>query len=658
MNVKISDLTLEEKMHLLIGSGRWDMYDADGKIPHVSMNDGPHGLRKLQGDDTSTTIPCHAYPNLSLLASSWDPKMVSSVSSAIADECIQHGTDILLAPGINIKRMPLCGRNFEYFSEDPLLSGTLGKAYIEGVQSKNVLATVKHFCANNQETYRSQASSEVDERTLNEIYFRPFEIAMEAKPACVMCSYNAVNGTFVSENQYILKEILREKLGFDGMLMSDWFAVTERARALKATLDLQMPEDEFGFNELKEAFDAGFITEEEIDASVERILKLVETCVENRKSAKRELSDEQREQIAVDAVANSVVLLKNEGNLLPLKKGTSALVAGCYMDYTPSLGGGGSSLVVPIKRPIPLHEEMRNSGWFSQVLENRPTVNIYAPVDVGIVTVGNRPQEETEAWDRTGLRLRSTDEQMIRNVARSHEKTIVILYSGGVVDVSPWIDDVDAVIWAGFGGEGVQKGVLKVLTGEVSPSGKLAETWPICVEDTVNKGDMGDGLTVSYNEGVMVGYRYYEKNRIPVRFAFGHGLSYTTFDYSDLKIEKNGDTDFTVSFKLTNTGSVDAAEVAQLYVGQLSARVARPQKELRAFEKVFLRAGESKMVTLSLDSRAFAFYSTNIRDWYVDNDNYRISIGSSSADIRLQQLVSIELPKYQQFTHTHRNIMT
>ncbi|MBQ1264587.1 MAG: fibronectin type III-like domain-contianing protein, partial [Oscillospiraceae bacterium] len=230
--------------------------------------------------------------------------------------------------------------------------------------------------------------------------------------------------------------------------------------------------------------------------------------------------------------------------------------------------------------------------------------------------------------------------------------------SGSAVDVSPWIDEVDAVIWAGFGGEGVQKGVLKVLTGEVSPSGKLAETWPMCLEDTVNKGDMGDGLTVDYNEGVLVGYRYYEKKRIPVRFAFGHGLSYTTFDYSDLKIEKNGETDFTVTFKLTNTGSVDAAEVAQLYVGQLASRVSRPQKELRAFEKVFLRAGESKTVTMKLDSRAFAFYSTNIRDWYVDSDNYRISVGSSCADIRLQQLIRIDLPKYEQFTHTHRNIMT
>ncbi|MBQ1264356.1 MAG: glycoside hydrolase family 3 C-terminal domain-containing protein, partial [Oscillospiraceae bacterium] len=413
MNVKISDLTLEEKMHLLIGSGRWDIYDANGKIPNVSMNDGPHGLRKLQGNDTSTTIPCHAYPSLSLLASSWDANLVSNVSSAIADECIQHGTDILLAPGINIKRMPLCGRNFEYFSEDPLLAGVLGRSYIEGVQKRNVLATVKHFCANNQETYRSQASSEVDERTLNEIYLRPFELALEAKPACVMCAYNAINGIFVSENQFILKEILREKFGFDGMLMSDWFAVTERARALKATLDLQMPEDEYGFNELKEAYEAGFITEEEIDASVERILKLIETCVENRKSAKRELSEDERSQIAIDAVANSVVLLKNEGNVLPLKKGSSALVAGCCMDYTPALGGAGSSLVVPIKRPLPLSREMRESGYFSTVLENRPTVNIYTPVDVGIVTVGSRSEEEREAWDRTGLRLRNTEEQMI-----------------------------------------------------------------------------------------------------------------------------------------------------------------------------------------------------------------------------------------------------
>ncbi len=657
MTIKISDLTLEEKMHLLIGSGLWDMYDADGKIPHVSMNDGPHGLRKPTPDRTAT-IPCHAYPTLSLLASSWNPETVKTVSSAIADECIEHGTDILLAPGINIKRTPYCGRNFEYFSEDPLLAGTLGKAYVEGIQERNVLATVKHFCANNLESYRSQASNDIDDRTLHEIYLRPFEIALEAKPGCIMCSYNGVNGVFVSENQYILKTILREKLGFEGMLMSDWYAVTERARALKATLDLQMPEDAYGFEELKQAYEDGFITDAEIDASVARILALVEKCVENRKVSRQMLTNEERSQIAINAVTDSVVLMKNEGDVLPLKKGSSALVAACYMDYTPTLGGGGSANVTPMNKPAVLHDLMQKSGHFSKVIENRPSINIYEPVDVGIVTVGNRVEEERESWDRTTLRLRPVDEQMIRNVARSHKKTVVILYSGSAVDVSPWIDEVDAVVWAGFGGEGVQDGIVKVLTGEVSPSGKLAETWPISDADIIDQGELRDGLYVRYKEGVMVGYRYYEDGRIPVRFPFGHGLSYAKFDYSDLKIEKHSETDYTVSFTLTNNSNVDASEVAQLYVGEIAPHVARPVKELRAFEKVFLRAAESKTVSLTLDRRAFAYYSMNINDWYVENDIYRIMVGASSADIRLEDTVIIELPKYTQFTHRHRNIMT
>ncbi len=656
MAVKISDLTLEEKMHLLIGSGIWDMYDANGKIPHVVMNDGPHGLRKPMPDDPKKTIPCHAYPNLALLAASWNKDTVKSVASAIADECIEHGTDILLAPGINIKRTPFCGRNFEFFSEDPLLAGELGKAYIEGVQERGVLATVKHFCANNQEAYRSQASNDIDERTLHEIYLRPFEIALEAKPGCVMCSYNGINGIFVSENEYILKTILREKLGFDGMLMSDWFAVTERARALKATLDLQMPEDKYGFDELKQAFDDGYITEAEIDASVERILALVEKCVENRKHAKRMLTDEQRTNVAIDAVTDCVVLMKNEDNILPLKKGSSALVAGHYMDYAPTLGGAGSSEVTPLAWPDPLHRVMRESAYFSEVLECRPSVKIYQPVDVAIVTVGNRKEEEREAWDRTTLRLRPYDEQMIRNVSRAHEKTVVVVYSGSVVDVSPWIDDVDAVVWAGFGGEAVQKGLLKILTGEVSPSGKLPETWAISADDVIDQGDFGNGLCVHYKEGVLVGYRYYEHEHKPVRFPFGHGLSYAKFDYSDLKIEKTGATDFAISFKITNTSDIDANEVAQLYVSEIAPHVVRPEKELRAFEKVFLRAGETKTVTLSLDRRAFAYFSMNLHDWYVENDLYRVMVGSSSADIRLKGVLEIELPKYTQYTHTHRNI--
>ena len=677
MKPDIKTLSLEDKLHLLIGWSHWNTNDLGGKLPAISMNDGPHGWRQ-RDPKTGYTPPAHAYPTLSLLADSWDPETVKKVAAAIADEFIEHDVDMLLAPGVNIKRNPLCGRNFEYFSEDPLLAGTMGKAYIQGAEEKGVATSLKHYVANNQEYYRRMQSSEVDERTLHEIYLRPFEICLEGKPATVMCSYNPVNGIYTSENKYLLDDVLRQKFGFQGPIVSDWGAVHDRAKCLKATLDLQMPYKDGAFENLKQAYDDGFITDAEIDASVQRILDLIALAMERRTWRKRELTDEQRFTVAESAAADSFVLLKNEGQLLPLKKGMTLTVAG-NMAELPAIGGGGSSAVVPMMPPISLAEELKNSGHFADVTifgplakqavatnvferqcshDLRTTSNIKANLshesDVAIVCVGNSLLVEKEAIDRETLRLRKIEEDLIRNMAKYHEKVVVVLYAGGVIDVSPWIDCVDAVILAGFGGEAVNRAMAKTLTGENVPSGKLAETWPCALEDTYCKDDFGDGFVNYYGDYIMVGYRYYDDRQLPVRFPFGYGLSYAQFRYEDLTVEQTGDTDFTVSFSVTNLSDVDAKEISQLYVSDPICSVLRPVKELRAFRKTLVPAGQTVRVSMKLDRRAFAFYNVNLRDWYVENGRYDILVGGSSADLPLRARVDICLPGYTQYSINHR----
>ncbi len=656
MKYDIKNLTLEEKMKLLAGRNRWQLETANGKLPDVFLSDGPHGLR-MRDMEKEETKKATAMPNIVVLANSWDRELAYLDGATIADDCIENGADVLLAPGVNIKRTPLCGRNFEYFSEDPYLAGTLAKAYIEGVQSKGVGTSLKHYCANNREYDRLYQSSELDERTLREIYLPAFEIAVTAQPWTVMCSYNPVNGVWASENKWLLTDILRNEFGFDGVVVSDWSAIHNSWKAVKAGLDLEMPYRDKAYEEIKDGYEKGYLTEEEIDARVQKILQLMEKVGNDKKVITT--TKEKRHENAVKIAQEGCVLLKNEDNLLPLKGG-NILVNGTR-DY---MGGGGSAFVQTDYKPRSLKEEL------AEKLGDRATVNVsrmdmnanlflhgvrnaYQDAyekDAVVLCVGNHTGRESEGYDRDSLRLSCTQEDLILNTAKVNENVIVVIFAGSAIDVSPWVDKVKAVLFAGFGGEGTLQAVANILSGKVNPSGKLSETFPLCLADTPTGDRRGDGFVDCYQEGIFVGYRWYDKYEKEVAFPFGHGLSYASFEYSGLEIEKISETDYEVSYTVTNTSSVDGKEVSQVYVRDVFAMVTRPDKELKGFEKTHLKAGESKRVTVVLNARSFAYYSIPLKKWYVENGDFEILVGASSRDIRLKGKITMALPDNEQVT--------
>ncbi len=657
----LKKLTIDEKIEILMGKNTWETYDADGKLDTAFLADGPSGLRM---NDVSKplpypTFPATSMPTLSCLANSWDRELLHLDGQTIADDCIERGADVLLAPGVNIKRTPLCGRNFEYFSEDPLLTGELAKAFIEGVQKKGIGTSLKHFAANNREYNRHSQSSEVDERTLREIYLPAFEKALEADPWTVMCSYNRLNGIWTSENEWLLKEILRGEFGFDGLIVSDWGATHNAWRALKATLDLTMPTRAENRTELREALREGIITEAELDERAEKVLELVRKA---RTAEKRvSTTKEERHAIAVKLAQESLVLLKNEDNILPLKPG-KILVDGLYKNEAVT-GGGGSSFVVTDYKQKPLRDEICERMAGVEVFSTKAVLdsaeNIIYPekiyeaaysADTVILCMGTDRRIESEGRDRSEIRLTRTQEDIIIRTADVNENLVVVLEAGSAIDVSPWIDRVKAVLYASYSGEGGNEAIADVLTGRVCPTGKLAETFPLCLEDTPTKDSFGNGSYERYEEGVFVGYRYYDSKGLDVAFPFGHGLSYAGFEYSDLELIKTGDTDFEVSFNVRNVSDVDAKEICQLYVRDPFSYVSRPEKELRAFTKVSLAAGESRRVTLTLGKRAFAYYSVPMKRWHVEKGDFEILVGASSRDIRLKERIRIELPKTEQYT--------
>lgn len=656
MKYDIKRLTLEEKLRLLTGKDSWHISNANGKLKEIIMCDGPNGLRKMENGVTVTAV---AMPNVAMIANSWSREVARLDGETIASECVEKDVDILLAPGVNIKRTPLCGRNFEYFSEDPYLAGELAKEYIDGVQSLGVGTSLKHFCCNNREFDRNYQSSEVDERTLREIYLPAFEKALEAKPWTVMCSYNPINGVYASENKYLLKDILRDEFGFDGVIVSDWNAVHSEFRRIRAGLDLRMPYSPDSYNDLKEAYDKGLITDEQIDVCVGRILRLIEKTENGVK--KVEYTVEERCANAVEIAKEGVVLLKNQDDVLPLKRG-KILVSGNYA-LTPPAGGGGSALVRSEYKQRSLAELLSEKlgdkatvkyTTDTQVLpigEMRNVRSTYVSAydsDTVVLCVGDDATIEIEGYDRESVRLTRRQERFIMNTAKANKNVVVVLYTGSAVDVSPWIDDVKAVVYAGFLGDAANEAVASILTGEAIPSGKLAETFPVCLEDTFAGEETGDGFTERYSDGVFVGYRYYEKTGIPVAFPFGHGLSYAKFTYSNLKIKKNGETDYEVSYDITNESDFAAKEISQVYVKDVFAMVSRPEKELKGFSKTELGARETKTVTVKLDYRSFAYYNTSLKKWYVENGAFEILVGASSADIRLSARIDIELPETEQ----------
>lgn len=661
MKYDIKSLTLDEKLHLLTGADRWRLTTANGKLPEVFLSDGPHGLRMM--DDDGSTRPATSMPTLSVVASTWDTEMARLQGSTIADDCIENGADVLLAPGVNIKRTPLCGRNFEYFSEDPYLSGHMGKAFIEGVQKKGIGTSLKHFFANNREEERFGQTSELDERTAREIYLTPFETALEADPWTVMCAYNPINGIWASENKWALTDLLRGDFGYKGMVVSDWGAVHSGWRCVKAGLDLRMPYKDVAYDELKNAMERGALTEKEVDACVTRLLEFIEKCQNGMK--KIEFSKEERHQNATRIASEGAVLLKNEDNVLPLKGGRIALSG--FLDQVP-LGGGGSSLVNPERQPRSLTVELSDRLPAAEVvgiscasLRHDSELN-YVPdcariaygADAAVVCVGRTPIVEREAFDLQSIRLSDAQERLILEVARKNPNTVVVLYTGSAVDVSPWADKVKGILWAGYMGEGVNEAVADLLSGKVCPSGKLTETWPYHLEDTPT-GDCREigSFTDRYTEGVLVGYRWYDTKGKDVAYPFGHGLSYTSFEYSDLQIEKHSEVDYTVSFTVKNTGALVGKEVAQLYVCDPFCRVTRPEKELKGFAKVELAPDEEKRVVLKLDKRSFAYYNTCLSEWYVENGDFEILVGKSSRDLPLKGRIKVSLPSDEQYSVWH-----
>lgn len=669
MKYNVKDFTLEEKMRLICGRDWWSLSNANGKLPEMYVTDGPCGVRHnvestVDGVTKRVTVnDTTQFPAPVVIANSWNTDIARLTASAIADECIEKGKDVLLAPGLNIKRTPLCGRNFEYFSEDPYLTGELGKAYVEGVQSKGIGACIKHFCANNREYERHHQSSEVDERTLREIYLPAFEKALKAQPWSVMCAYNPVNGVYASENSYLLNDVLRKEFGFDGIIISDWYAVRNSARAAKAGLDLEMPYRDKAYEQVKSAYESGWLKEEEIDVLVERILKFIEKKEDADAIKKSTTTAEDRHKVALEAAREGMVLLKNEDNILPIKGG-KVLVTGLGHDCPP--GGGGSSLVPPATPPKSLSsaltERLGDNGsiindnsifrYSGKVMRGNHVPFVAYDADTVVFTIGNDHTIEYEECDRTSLKLSQAAEEMLIAASKANKNIVVVLNTGSAIDMSAWVDKVKAVLYTGFAGEAGYEAVADILTGVVSPSGKLSETFPISLEDTPTGTYRGDGFVDRYSEGIFVGYRYYDTFEKAVRYPFGYGLSYADFEYSDLEVSKKSETDYEISFNLTNKSDIPAKEVVQLYVKDVFASVSRPEKELKAFDKISLLPNERKRITLTLDARAFAFYSLPMHKWYVENGAFEIYVAASSRDIRLKTRIDISLPEEEQATFT------
>lgn len=648
----IKNLTLDEKISLLCGKDNWRTENANGKIDEIFMQDGPSGVRKVFGENQKE--PATAMPTLSVVANTWSKECSRLDGKTIADECVEKDVDIILAPGVNIKKTPLNGRNFEYFAEDPFLAGNLAKEFIDGVQEKGVGTSLKHYCLNNKEFDRFCLSSEVDERALREIYLTPFEIAVKSKPWTVMCSYNLINGVHASENKWILDDILRKEFGFDGLIVSDWSAVHSPYKAVKATLDLEMPHNGGSFENIKKAYEDGLVSEEEIDKCVQNILNLLEKKSKGKKEVT--FTKEQRHQNAVKIAEEGIVLLKNDG-VLPLKKG-KFLVCG-NESLKPAIGGGGSSAVATDYVQKPLNELLNESEDITAdyckstlALNNYTMINrVYSKAyeyDGVILCVRN--EIATEDRDLQSIKLPAFTEEIINNVAKYNKNVIVVLYCGSAVDVSAWADNVKGIVYAGYAGEGVNEALSSILLGKVCPSGKLAETFPLRIEDTFDGLKHGNGFVDWYSDGVFVGYRRYDSYNMEVAFPFGHGLSYANFNYSNLKIDKQSETDYVISYDITNDSDFDAKEVSQLYVKDVFAYVIRPEKELKGFSKDLIKAHQTKTVSVKLDYRSFAYYSIPKKGWHVENGTFEILVGASSRDIKLKGKIEINLPEQTQFS--------
>ncbi len=676
----VAQMTLEEKAALCTGASNWTTTPVDRlDIPEMIVSDGPHGVRRVSDvhSISQKSLPATCFPTASCLASTWDVDLLRALGEALAEECIALNVDVLLGPGVNMKRSPLGGRNFEYFSEDPYLAGELAANFINGIQGRGVGTSLKHYAANNQEFQRFSISAQVDERVLREIYLPAFEKAVkQAQPWTVMCSYNKVNGTFASEHYHLLTEILKNEWGFEGLVVSDWGAVRDRVAALKGGLDWEMPgPQERRVKAVVEAVRAGELDESILDESVRRILSIVFKAKETPKGGTFDV--DAHHELAHQIAAEGMVLLKNDG-LLPLQGQQHIVVIGRSAENA-HFQGGGSSHINPTRVSVPFKEFKAQAGNAEVTYaEGYPTDNSFRQdmidqavtlaqsADVAVLYIALPTFKESEGYDRTDLDLTDQQVALIKAVAKVQPKTVVVLNNGAPVAMSAWIDDVSAVLESWMMGQAGGAAIADVLFGKVNPCGKLAETFPLKLADTpAHINWPGEAGKVQYGEGLFIGYRYYDAKSLPVQFPFGYGLSYTRFAYGNPKVSASRFKDvdgLMVTVDVTNTGSVAGKEIVQVYVHDQKSGLVRPEKELKGFAKVELQPGETKSVSIQLDFRAFAYYHPKHKQWVTEDGEFDILIAASAVDVRHSLTVTLEstvnLPCILDMESTVREWMT
>ena len=650
----LKKLTLEEKCALLSGAETFKTRGMpEHGIPQIWLSDGPHGLRKQAGESDhlglNPSVPATCFPTASAVANSWDAALGEEIGAALGEEAAAQEVSVVLGPGLNMKRNPLCGRSFEYFSEDPYLAGKLAAGYIRGIQSKGVAACPKHFAVNSQETRRMASDSIVDERTLREIYLTGFEIAVkEGHPRSIMSSYNLVNGTYANENKHLLMEILRGEWGFDGAVITDWGGSNDHALGVKngSTLEMPAPGGD-SVRELLAAVESGKITESDIDARLSELLPLVFDTKAALDAAPREFDAAAHHALARRAAEESLVLLKNEGSLLPLAAGSKVAVIGDFAK-NPRYQGAGSSMVNSTQVDVLLDKlidsELNVIGYQQgfdrhgkpDAALQKSACELATQADTVILCMGLDEIAESEGLDRSNLRLAQNQVDLLQAVAAVNPKIVVVLYSGSVVE-TPWLDNCQALLYAALGGQAGAGAVADALTGKVNPCGKLAETWPLAYADIPSAvGFATRRKTVEYREGLYIGYRYFTTAEKAVRFPFGYGMSYTTFAYSDMAADEQG-----VSLTVTNTGSVAGTEIVQLYVAKKNSELFRPAKELKGFARVTLAPGEKQRITIMLDDKAFRFWNVKANRWEIEGGEYELLVGASVEDIRLCEKISV-----------------
>ena len=657
----INKMTLEEKVGLCSGKDGWHLKGIERLgIPEIMLTDGPHGLRKHNPEGKfklENSIPATCFPTAVTSACSWDPELLYEMGVAMAEECLQEKVSVILGPGVNMKRSPLCGRNFEYFSEDPLLTGELAAGLINGVQSQGVGTSLKHFAVNSQEKKRLAIDSVVDERALREIYLTAFEIAVKkAQPWTVMTAYNKVNGTYASENRHLIKEILKDEWGFEGIAVTDWGAANDRILGLENGNELEMPNSK-GYYDKKicAAVRNGELSESVVDEAADRILTLIKKAEANLKDGYT-YDKEAHHKLASKIYSESVVLLKNEDNLLPIAKDKKIAVIG-EMARAPRYQGAGSSLINPTQITDSFDALIAKGyslnfapGYNKKKDEIMPAMiadacHIAKKADVALVFVGLTEEYESEGYDREHMNMPMSHNYLIEEILKVNENVVVVLSGGSPVEM-PWLGKVKGLVNGYLGGQASGDAIADIISGDVCPSGKLAETYPIALSDVPCRNYFpGTNRLAEHKEGIYIGYRYYDTAEKDVLFPFGFGLSYTQFEYSKLKLSKKKikDTDtITVSYKIKNIGDCDGAEISQVYVCDKESTIFRPKKELKGFKKVFLKAGEETTVEIELSKRAFAFYNVDSADWQVESGEFEIMVGASSRDIRLSAEVYVE----------------